>query len=472
MRKVFLITVLAVFLFLKCSEDYSFKEEDEYTRLEKYQQGEEFSIGKFSVSITSNDAFGRKIPGLDRKGDIDFIVGDRLFNTSWVPGPASTSSLDGLGPTFNAKACANCHFKDGRGSPLSESSAISSKGFLMRLSIVGQDPHGGPKPSPDYGLQLQNRSIFGVPYEAKVKVQFETIKGKYPDGTPYELQKPIYTLYDEQFGSMQNLLTSPRVGNQTIGLGFIDALSEEEILKNADEFDKDNDGISGKANYVWDVIKQEKSIGRFGWKANEPNLLQQIAGAFSGDIGLTTSILPKENCPSPQKDCNDAPNGGNPEITDKQLSRVTFYQASLAVPMRRNVKDKDVLKGKALFHKLKCISCHAVGLKTGKSTINPLIDGVTINPYSDFLLHDMGDELADGRPDFLANGNEWRTQPLWGIGLIKTVNKHTFLLHDGRARNIEEAILWHGGEAKKSKEDFMKLTKKQREQVIKFINTL
>lgn len=462
---------MIVLFFLKYKYNYFFTE-SKCKKLEQYQPGEEFPIGKFSVSISSNDAFGRKIPGLDRTGDINFIIGDRLFNTSWVPGPASTSSLDGLGPTFNAKACANCHFKDGRGSPLSESTEISSRGFLMRLSVKGHGKNGGPKPSSAYGLQLQNRSIFGVPYEAKVKVKFQTIKGKYPDGTPYELQKPIYTIYDEKFGPTQHLLTSPRVGNQTIGLGFVDALPESEILKNADEFDRDNDGISGKPNYVWDVVKQEKSIGKFGWKANEPNLKQQIAGAFIGDIGLTSSIFPNNNCPSPQNDCNNAPNGGEPEITDQQLNRVAFYQASLAVPMRRNVKDKDVVKGKKLFHKLKCISCHSVGLKTGKSTINPLINGVIINPYSDFLLHDMGDELADGRPDFLANGNEWRTQPLWGIGLIKTVNKHTFLLHDGRARSIEEAILWHGGEAKKSKEDFMNLTKKERKKVIKFINSL
>ena len=445
---------------------------DYYKELTIYKEGEEFPTGELSVNSTSNNAFGNSIPTLTTSEEIEFGTGNSLFNQSWVTAPASTSGLDGLGPTFNARSCSSCHFKDGRGKPIQEFSKIS-KGFLMRLSITGENNHGGPLAVPNYGDQLQTASIFKVENEASISATYKIIKGSYPDGTEYELQKPIYKIFDEKFGSLQNVLSSPRVGNQTIGLGFVDALAEREILKNEDEFDCDNDGISGKANYVWNVEKNTTTIGKFGWKANQPTLKQQIAAAFNGDIGLTSSIFPTTNCPSPQKGCLDSQNGGEPEVTDKQMQRITFYQSALAVPKRRNYKKDNVLEGKMLFHKMECIKCHQINFKTASNyTVNSYLENITINPYSDFLLHDMGDALADGRPDFKANGKEWRTQPLWGIGLIKTVNKHTFLLHDGRARNVEEAILWHGGEAEKAKNNFKALLKKEREQLISFINSL
>ena len=453
-----------------CSKDDN--PNDYRKELTTYKEGEEFPTGELSVNSTSNNAFGHSIPTLTNLEEIEFATGNSLFNQSWVTAPSSTSGLDGLGPTFNAKSCSSCHFKDGRGKPIQKIGKIS-RGFLMRLSIAGENNHGGPVAVPNYGDQLQTASIFKVENEASISATYEIIKGSYPDGTEYELQKPIYKIFDEKFGSLQNVLSSPRVGNQVIGLGFVDALAEREILKNEDEFDSDNDGISGKANYVWNVEKNKATIGKFGWKANQPTLKQQIAGAFNGDIGLTSSIFPMTNCPSPQKDCLDAHNGGEPEITERQMQRVTFYQSALAVPKRRNYKKDNVLQGKMLFHKMECIKCHQINFKTSSNyPFNSYLENITINPYSDFLLHDMGDALADGRPDFKANGKEWRTQPLWGIGLIKTVNKHTFLLHDGRARNIEEAILWHGGEAEKAKRNFKALSKKEREQLISFINSL
>ncbi|PQJ23385.1 di-heme oxidoredictase family protein [Tenacibaculum sp. SG-28] len=472
MKKYFLTLLpISLLLLLKCTAP-SLNLNDEYSELEFYQDGEELPVGNFTTIFSNNDAFGVKIPGLNRTEDIKFFVGDRLFITTWVPSPASTTGLDGLGPTFNAKSCAGCHFKDGRGKPLLTNTQSASDGFLMRLSIPGQDIHGGPMPVPGYGDQLQNKGVLNVSGEGHVAVTFETIAGTYPDGTPYELRKPKYTIYEENFGDLSTVLTSPRVGTQTIGLGFIDALSAEELLKNADEFDTDGDGISGKPNYVWDVINSSISIGKFGWKANQPSLKQQVAAAFFGDLGLTSTVFKEQNCPSPQQDCYDAPDGGSPEVVEEQLERITFYQSALSVPIRRNFKDPDVLQGKKMFHKAKCISCHAINFKVEQYERIPQIAGTTVNPYSDFLLHDMGEALADNRADFLANGREWRTQPLWGIGLINTVNRHTFLLHDGRARNIEEAILWHGGEAQASKEIFMNYSKEQREQVIKFINTL
>ncbi len=458
-RFVFLgLSVAMAFGILSCDDN---KPQDQLPAHYLYQEGEEFPIGKFSTTTYNDQAFGMMLPYLTTPQRVDFGIGDRLFMQTF-------SEESGLGPRFNARACANCHFRDGRGKPLASSTDEDkdfSRGFLVRLSGVDA-----------YGDQLQDRGLEGLGGEAKVRVVYKTVKGKYPDGTPYELRKPDYEFYEEQFGDLSNALISPRVGTQTIGFGFVDALTEAQILKNADEDDKDGDGISGRPNYVWNVRKKATTIGKFGWKANAPTLEQQIAGALSGDMGMTTPIFPKQNCTSPQQDCNDYVEqkgiADKIEFSDEKLRQITAYQATLAVPERRNVKDPDVLKGKGLFTDMNCIKCHAVGFTVEKSDIVPQIAGTTFNPYSDFLLHDMGDDLADNRPDNVANGKEWRTQPLWGVSLIQTVNDHTFLLHDGRARSVEEAILWHGGEAENSKNKFMNLTKEERQQVLKFVNSL
>jgi CxxC motif-containing protein (DUF1111 family) len=435
-----------------------------------YIEGEEFLTGHLGVNSTSSNAFGFEIDGLSFQDLALFATGNSLFNQSWVSSPASTTARDGLGPTFNARACANCHFKDGRGKPLT--SGQSSNGFLMRVSMPGQNINGQSTPVLGYGLQIQDLSNNGIPNEAKTVVNYQVITGTFADGSTYELQKPVYNFTNEQFGSLNGVQTSPRVGQQTIGLGFIDALPDSEITKFEDEFDIDNDGISGRANYVYNIETSTQRLGKYGWKANAPTLKIQIVEAFHGDMGLTTTLHPDNNCPSPQNDCVNAPDGGAPEVSDNQLNQVLFYQASLAVPNRRNVKNESVLKGRVLFDELNCIGCHAINQQTGTSSINPIISDITIKPYSDFLLHNMGDALADNRADFRANGNEWRTQPLWGIGLISTVNGHTNLLHDGRARNAEEAILWHGGEAEQSKTDYTNLSANQRQQMLDFINSL
>jgi CxxC motif-containing protein (DUF1111 family) len=452
--------------FTSCKSD-----DDNYTSVENlYEEGEEYLTGSLGVNSTSGNAFGFEIDGLSFTEIGQFSTGNSLFNQNWVSSPASTTGRDGLGPTFNARACAGCHFKDGRGGPLVNGQ--DSDGFLMRISLPGQDSFGNNNPVANYGTQLQDRANNDIPYEAKVNVTYEYINGEYADGTSYQLQKPIYSFSDEQFGSLVGVEMSPRVAQQTIGLGLVSALPDSEILQFADEFDINDDGISGRPNYVYDVEEHTDKIGKYGWKANMPTLKQQIAGALSGDMGLTTSLFPETNCPSPQQDCIDAPNGGEPEVTDTQLDRILFYQSNLAVPNRRNFTEESVLKGKALFSELNCIGCHAINQTTGPSEVSSLLENVTIKPYSDFLLHDMGDDLADNRPDFDANGNEWRTQPLWGIGLISTVNNHTFFLHDGRARNIEEAILWHGGEAETIKTAFKNLSEEERENVIDFVNSL
>jgi CxxC motif-containing protein (DUF1111 family) len=257
-----------------------------------------------------------------------------------------------------------------------------------------------------------------------------------------------------------------------IGLGLIEAISENDILKNADVSDMNQDGISGKPNYVYDAVSKTQKLGRFGWKANVANLYHQTAGAFLGDIGITSWLFKNENCTSIQNDCSNALTGGSPEIDSANLNHTVLYTRTLGVPIRRNVKDENVLMGKMIFKNIGCENCHISNFTTSNQASVNALNNITIRPYSDFLLHDMGLALADDRPDFLADGNEWRTPPLWGLGLIKTVNGHTFLLHDGRARNITEAIIWHSGEAEASKHKFKTLSKNQRVQILAFLNSL
>jgi CxxC motif-containing protein (DUF1111 family) len=463
-QKIIIIFMLTINLFNCSNDDYEPVVEIEY------EEGEELLTGDLGVNSTSSNAFGFEISGLSFVQQAEFATGNSLFNQTWVSAPASTTARDGLGPTFNARACATCHFKDGRGEAFIN--GADSSGFLMRISLSGQDSNGDALPVLGYGTQLQDRANNGIDYEAKVVATYETITGSYADGTTYELLKPIYSFSQESFGSLSGVLMSPRVAQQTIGLGLISALPDEEITKFEDETDADNDGISGRANYVYNYETNEQDLGKYGWKANAPTLKQQVASALHGDMGLTTSLFSETNCPSPQQDCADATNGGEPEVTDEQLDKILFYQAHLAVPNRRNYTEENVLKGKNLFTSLNCIGCHAINQKTGTDAASEYLENITIKPYSDFLLHDMGEDLADNRPDFLATGAEWRTQPLWGIGLISTVNNHTNLLHDGRAANIEEAILWHGGEAETIKENFKSLSAEDRENLISFVNSL
>ncbi|MDO6803137.1 di-heme oxidoredictase family protein [Wenyingzhuangia sp. 1_MG-2023] len=466
--------ILLCFGLVACSSETNpIDEDNEYIQL-NYTEGEENLVSELSIeAFTADKAFGRGIPNLSELEASFFGVGNAMFDQSWVSAPATTTSRDGLGPMFNARACSACHLRDGRGKPLLENEA-GSNGFLIRLS-AGNSPTEGPIPFPNYGGQFQDASNLNINPEGNIHVDFELINGTYPDGTAYELRKPTYTLVDGNYGSLSGAKQSPRVGPQVIGLGFIDALTEESILKYQDIDDADGDGISGKANYVWNEKMEKNTIGKFGWKANQPTLEQQVAGAMSGDMGLTTTIFPDENCPH-GIDCSQLYNGNNEgdlvEVPDTQFSRIMTYQAAISVPIRRDYKDINVLKGKKLFNDLACVKCHVDHYTTGEYSFLPQIENITIRPYSDFLLHDMGDDLADNSGDYLANGNEWRTQPLWGLGLIEMVNDHTYLLHDGRARNIEEAILWHGGEAEVSKNNYMDLTVEQRNQLIQFLNSL
>lgn len=426
--------------------------------------------GETTVFDASREAFTQPADNLDPREFARFFSGDTLFNTNWVSASSVVDGRDGLGPLFNTRSCSSCHFKDGRGEP--PSLGKISDGFLVRLSLPGKDLEGGPKPHPIYGNQISVRALPKAKPEARVSIEYEHVNGSYPDGTSYSLLKPIIKIDNWGYGEPGNLLKSARVASAVYGLGLLDAIADESILALADPEDRDNDGISGRANRVWSPSKQTHSIGKYGWKANKATLLDQAAGAFQGDIGITSPLFPEENHSLQQLDSVLYPSGGNPEIENRDLEDVVFYLKTLAPPSSRFTNQESYQSGKELFEMAKCSSCHTPRFQTREDYSIQALAGQLIYPYTDLLLHDMGDGLADNRPDFEANGREWRTPPLWGIGLIPTVNRHSRLLHDGRARNIEEAILWHGGEAESSKQAFMKLAREQRRELLKFVRSL
>ena len=432
--------------------------------------------GSATVFNTTPNAFGQPAGGLAREQELLFFVGNSFFNQNWVTAPASTTARDGLGPLFNARSCASCHFKDGRGrAPAFDGEAPT--GLLVRLGIPERDIHGARLPEPNYGLQFQDTAVAGVADEGDLIVRYEEVTGEYPDGTVYSLRKPSYTFERLNYGELHpETAWSARVANQMIGLGLLEAIPEERLLALADPTDKNGDSISGRPNLVWDALNNRMATGRFGWKAEQPSVLQQVAAAFSGDIGITTDIFPDEGCAVAQTDCLGATNGSNtagePELPADDFLKVVLYSSTLAVPAQRNFDSPEVTRGGELFAELGCTGCHTPKHETGIHPTIPALSQQTIYPFTDLLLHDMGEGLADKLGDFQATGSEWRTPPLWGIGLFETVNGHTNYLHDGRARNLEEAILWHGGEANPSKQQFMMLDEDERTLVIAFLNSL
>jgi CxxC motif-containing protein (DUF1111 family) len=434
----------------------------------------ELSGGEGSISSTSGNAFSLPAKNAGKEHRKSFMIGNALFNTNWVTSPASVKTRQGLGPLFNANSCSSCHFKDGRGRPPEENK--TGEGFssiLVRLSVPGVDSHGNIVPEPNYGDQFNHRSIIGVPAEGDVKIIYKETKAKFPDGEEYSLLQPQLEFSKLAYGAMnKETMFSLRVAPQMIGLGLLEAIPESDILKNADPEDENKDGISGRPNYSWSFKRHKRELGRFGWKANQPDVDQQNFSAFLGDIGITSKIFPNQACMDTQLECKKAYATKDPEINDEDLKHVEIYSKILAVPKRRNYDDPEIKRGEATFKQMNCTGCHTESFTTGVDKEFPENSKQKIFPYTDLLLHDMGEGLADHRPDYDATGVEWRTPPLWGIGLFKEVNNHTRYLHDGRARNIQEAILWHDGEALQAKNAYINLTKAERQQVLKFLESL
>jgi len=442
------------------------------------EPGEALSGGATSVAKNDTHAFSLPSANLTPSRRLGFSVGNSFFRNPWVIAPSTTTARDGLGPLFNTNACQNCHIKDGRGHPPA-ANAESAVSMLLRLSIP---PSPGDEATlqtqgvvaePTYGGQLQDMAIPGHAAEGKIRLNWRMHQVTLADGSQVELREPELELSQLAYGPLHpQTQFSLRIAPPMIGLGLLEAISAVDLQANADPQDLDGDGISGRANQVWDIQQQQTRIGRFGWKAGQPSLNQQNASAFSGDMGLTTDLIAIDDCSAAQQSCRQHPDGGTPEVSADILANILFYSRNLAVPMRRAVDDPQVLQGKALFHQAGCAACHVPSFTTDANAAEPELSQQSIRPYSDLLLHDMGDGLADNRPEFLASGREWRTAPLWGIGLTATVSGHTQFLHDGRARNLLEAILWHAGEAENSRQQVEAFSADQRDALLAFLNSL
>ena len=425
------------------------------------------SGGDTTVFDATSHAFSTPAPNLSADALAKHLAGDVEFEAMFVTVPAEVNP--GLGPVYNNISCINCHARDGRGRAPTSGEKLTSMLFRVSLPSPEGDVTQGPVPVPGFGTQLNNRAIFGVPPEGTVTIDYTEGELTTSDGVKVYLRTPRYKIEDTYQPLPDDVEISPRVAPVVFGLGLLEAIPESTILAMADEADQDGDGISGKANYVWDVQENRRNLGRFGWKANQPTLLQQVASAYHDDIGITTSLLPRESSTGqPQYDGR----GDDPELSDEILEVVTFYVQTLAVPARRNLDDPLVQHGEQLFESAGCSGCHIPTLRTRTLADVPAVSNQTIHPYTDLLLHDMGPGLADNRPDFLASGSEWRTPPLWGIGLVKVVNGHTNFLHDGRARGLLEAILWHGGEAEQSRKAVQQMSPTDRDALIAFLESL
>jgi len=462
MRKRFIFSLIFCFL-LGCASDTPEPLVDESQR---YPGGDTTNPILLGVN-----AFIQPVDNLKQEHEEAFYSGNSFFTQAWVMSPASTTDRDGLGPFFNARACSSCHPKDGRGAPPEDEDG-DFVALLLRLSVPGEGPHGAPKPHPVYGDQFQPSAIVDLIGEGIPSVQYEEIAGEYDDGTPYSLLKPTYGFKELNYGPIgDDTMISPRIAPQVIGMGLLDAIPTERLQALEDPNDTDGDQISGRLNMVWDDTEQALAPGRFGWKGDASTVRQQVAGAFAGDIGITSPVIPTTHCGENQDECASIEDGGSPEISERFFDFVVVYTSLVAVPYRRNWGDADVESGQAVFHQLGCDGCHTPRHVTGDHALEELSNQV-IWPYTDLLLHDMGEGLADGRPVFLANGREWKTPPLWSLGLIPKVNKHSRYLHDGRARNLAEAILWHGGEAEASQKAFKSLSAEKRQQLLRFLESI
>ncbi len=451
-------------------------------KFENMQAGASTFVGRITAS-----AFMHPSENLPDAVGLDFVVGAAFFEKIWVSSPATTLVSNGLGPLYNGRSCLQCHPKDGRGHP-PENNSDNAVSMFLRISIPGQPQdmieeikaYLNTVNDPIYGSQLQDFGVVGHLGEYRLGIEYTETEVALNGGETAYLRAPIYTINDLGYGPLSDdIMFSPRVAPQMIGLGLLEAIPAADILANVDADDADGDGISGRANMVWSKEFDMPLLGRFGHKAGQPDLAQQVAEALSNDIGISSPINPMNwgDCTAAQPACRAAPHGGEPiydnlEINQVSFDTLTLFTRNLAVPARRNVDDPTVLLGKEIFYDTGCIACHVPKFVTHRLNDRDEHSFQLIWPYTDLLLHDMGVGLADNRPESRATGNEWRTPPLWGIGLTETVSGHTYFLHDGRARNLLEAVLWHGGEAQAARDSVAGMPPKDRAALIAFLESL
>ncbi|WP_439504049.1 di-heme oxidoreductase family protein [Methylophaga sp.] len=423
------------------------------------------------TSEQSRRALSMPMPLLDSEQKLgQFAAGRSLFNQMWVIAPSNDADIDGLGPLYNSISCLACHPGNGRGRA-PDGPAEKMRSMLVRLSIPGENPFHS-EPHPVYGGQLQEFAVPGVPAEGKAEIHYEYSTITLSEGETVTLRKPSIQLVNDGYGDFAEVQTSARIGPALVGMGLIEMIDKQEILSWQDADDANADGISGRVNWINDDATQTRKIGRFGYKSSIVSLNEQIASAFQADLGLTSALFPEENCSTAQLACQQAVSGGEPELTAEQLQAVSFYLQFLAVPASRDQSHPEVIRGRAIFDEAGCTACHRPQIKTSSSASPIAFANRLIAPYSDFLLHDMGEELSDHRPDSGASGAEWRTAPLWGIGLAEKVGDKVGYLHDGRATTLLEAILWHGGEGQKSRDAVINMPKADRDALLQFLNAL
>lgn len=429
------------------------------------EPGEEKSAGETTVKDTLRNAFGRFFKNISNKDERwpHFRASKLLFERDWSNLRREPSIA---GPFFSAVSCKSCHERDGRGRPPLEE-GVTTESLVFQLSVM---KGGLAHPHPEYGEQLSYYGADDAPGEGDVEIKYRELDGHFADGETFTLLQPEYSFINLTRGPLGNdVVYSPRVAPAIFGLGLLEIIPENMILANADPDDHNNDGISGRPNYVRDIRMGRQSLGRFGWKASQPTVEQQVASAFFNDIGVTSRLFPGE-APFVRHAGTSGTQGF--ELSDARLDSVLFYMRLVAAPARRGWNEGTVLRGKAIFQNIGCAGCHTPSFQTGDVMETPEMSRQTIRPYTDLLLHDMGEALADNRPDGEATGREWRTAPLWGIGMVGIVNLHTRFLHDGRARNLEEAVLWHGGEAESSRDLYRRLRKEDRSALLKFLESL
>ncbi|MFY0566021.1 di-heme oxidoredictase family protein [Archangium lansingense] len=394
-----------------------------------------------------------------------FVEGRRIHHTDFGDGshsepnnPVFTAQANKLGPNYIARSCISCHVQNGRGLPPAVNTTLTN--YTVK---VGRVSGTTVSVDPFIGYRLQPRSTSGTP-EADVRISgWTTTSGTFTDGTAYQLRKPTYS-----FLNVTPTHYSARITPQLVGMGLLEAVPETTIAGLADPNDSNGDGISGRMQTVADPETGATRLGRFGWKAGAARVRHQVAEALRNDIGVTSPVFTTLDCGTSQTGCS----GTSTELSNTDLDKLTRYIALLGVPARRDYRDAQALQGETLFRNAGCAKCHTETLTTSQYHPNAELRSQTIRPYTDLLLHDMGTGLADNLPEGQASGSEWRTPPLWGIGLTAGVSGGEAYLHDGRARNLTEAILWHGGEAQAAQQAFVRMSSAERSALLRFLQSL
>ena len=435
----------------------------------------QFDANEFSHANGSKP-FSHPIKMNDKEFD-QYILGRSFFTIPWVEAPSATTARDGLGPHFSANTCVSCHENNGSAATLSsknqplralvfkltQPSKHTSRWLINNVDTPAHDN----VPDPVYGSQVSIRGNGKVMPEAQTRLKVESVPFVYPDGQKLTLTKFKPYLEKLAYGPLAKETTiSLRQPPTLAGLRLIEQVSVADILAWEDPTDENKDGISGRANWLNALDQEEKILGRLNWKSSAAGIVNQTANAAAHDLGLTNPFFNEERCQPAQKDCLAAPKGDNTplgslDLPMLRLQAITAFIRDHKAPHSVHL-DEQALQGKKLFEETGCVACHRASMTTS--------EGVEFHPYSDLLLHDMGDELEDGRPEFLATEREYRTAPLWGIG-ARLRAKHRFL-HDARAKTPEEAILWHGGEAEIAKSTFIKLDQDQRLALLHFLEQL